>query len=379
MGEARNVLGLSHMDYKYSYSQLWRLYLAASGNESNFAVGFRQFLNNRNVSLDEGLLQSLTGHVLNEFRRLYEHRLSLIRDSTSPLKRNSDDIADDSDNKRRKTEEADSSSQMQLLLPEIFAKMREKLASEALKSANVSDKDTFGKKQGVELIPRVRIPAYSGDPATPPQPARDLGGLYLGNVEVAYNSAWQDYVEIEAVVNAANDLGTIDYHQRRVFALPLVDEDETRLEGPSFDNALDFIDDQRNAGKNVLVHCFMGQSRSVSTVTLYMIKRCLFTLKQCLDIFKSKGVKITIKLGMRKSLMEADKLTHGANSHDYFNTRTRQAKLVGYQKSLSIQRDSEPEELPVNRRKKATNSGSKNTAKPTKSPDPRQPRLDDMF
>lgn len=362
------------MSYNYSYGQLWKIYVNANGNESNFAVSFRQFLTQRNLVLDDVVLRRLTGNLLAEFQRLHWS----IRDSTSPLKRGADDITTDVDknnnnNKRAKIkEEEESSGQIQLLLPDIFARIREKLASEALQSSFVSDKDTFSKKQGVELIPRVRIPAYSGDSITPPQQARDLGGLYLGNVEVAYNSDWQDYVQIEAVVNAASELGTIDYRQRRKFALPLVDEDKTRLEGPSFDEALDFIDNQRNAGKNVLVHCFMGQSRSVSTVTLYMIKRCLFTLKQCLDIFKSKGVKTTIKQGMMKSLMDADKMTHGINSYDFFNTRTRQSKLVAYQKRLSIQRDTEPEELPVNRRKKTT-------TKPAKLPDPRQPRLDDMF
>jgi hypothetical protein len=215
---------------------------------------------------------------------------------------------------------------------------------------------TFHESRGVELIKPeyskeikdelievtsgpwgTQIPLFSAPEVKEEKKVTIQGGLFLGNIDVAHNQTWQDDVEIKAVVNAAVELKEMKYDPKSSFMLHLVDEDKTKLDGPEVEKALDFIDSQRRVGNSVLVHCKMGQSRSVSIVILYMIKRCGMRLSECMFMLDQNAVKNTLKMGMMQSLMDADKLIHGINSHDFFSTSTRKAKMAALQLSPWIE------------------------------------------
>eukprot|EP01122_Echinamoeba_exundans_P016612 TRINITY_DN8477_c0_g1_i1.p1 TRINITY_DN8477_c0_g1~~TRINITY_DN8477_c0_g1_i1.p1 ORF type:complete len:497 (+),score=98.95 TRINITY_DN8477_c0_g1_i1:183-1673(+) len=210
--------------------------------------------------------------------------------------------------------------------------------------------DVYREKQGVELIKPdfgrdikdelvevtdgpwgPQVPLFTPSPEIKEEKKPILtGGLFLGNVEVAYNQIWQDDVEIKAVVNAAVELRDMKYDPKKSYMLHLVDEDRTRLDSDinkvKVTEALDFIDAQRQAGNSVLVHCKMGQSRSVSIVLLYMVERCGMTLAECMRLLEEHGVKMTLKIGMQQSLMAADEQKHGKSTYNFFDTSMRRVK-----------------------------------------------------
>lgn len=56
--------------------------------------------------------------------------------------------------------------------------------------------------------------------------------------------------------------------------------------GQYFDKMADFINKNRQSGKNILVHCFAGISRSSSAVLAYMIRDLKIDRQKALNSLK---------------------------------------------------------------------------------------------
>ncbi|KAI5065217.1 hypothetical protein GOP47_0019912 [Adiantum capillus-veneris] len=58
--------------------------------------------------------------------------------------------------------------------------------------------------------------------------------------------------------------------------------------GEHFDECFAFIDEARQSGGSVLVHCFAGKSRSVTVVVAYLMKTYGMNFTEALDLVRSK-------------------------------------------------------------------------------------------
>ncbi|KAM5555268.1 hypothetical protein ABKV19_023256 [Rosa sericea] len=55
-----------------------------------------------------------------------------------------------------------------------------------------------------------------------------------------------------------------------------------------FDECFDYIEEAKRSGGSVLVHCFVGRSRSVAIAVAYLLKKHGMTIFQALDHVKSR-------------------------------------------------------------------------------------------
>lgn len=119
------------------------------------------------------------------------------------------------------------------------------------------------------------------------EPSHIIDNIYLGNAYNASNVNTIRKYNIECVINVTFEIpnyfenGGIEY-----FNIEILDNDDHNFTKYQFDNVLNFLN--RYQHKNILIHCYMGSSRSATIVVLYLIKKYKYTLEDAIDYLRTK-------------------------------------------------------------------------------------------
>lgn len=71
-----------------------------------------------------------------------------------------------------------------------------------------------------------------------------------------------------------------------------------------FDEAIAFIEEQLNAGRNLLIHCHAGVSRSATITIAYLMTKNQWTYDEALEFLKSKRKWVRPNFGFEKQLRD---------------------------------------------------------------------------
>jgi protein-tyrosine phosphatase len=114
-------------------------------------------------------------------------------------------------------------------------------------------------------------------------------------------------------------------------------EDDGRIDVQEwFDVASSFIQQAREKGEAVLIHCREGRSRSVTMTIAYLMIGLKMTLKDAMVRVKEVILDENINFGFKTQLMALDLRVHGFNSIDYASKRRRNTTInTDYSDSLS--------------------------------------------
>jgi dual specificity phosphatase 12 len=110
--------------------------------------------------------------------------------------------------------------------------------------------------------------------------------IYLGN---AYNA--RDYYNLESkdiglIINCTEEIPNY-FEEYFEYNKIIIDDNNEENMGPYFDEYADIIYNYiQNNNKNILIHCFMGSSRSATILLAYLIKYENYTLKKSLEYIK---------------------------------------------------------------------------------------------
>jgi dual specificity MAP kinase phosphatase len=134
-------------------------------------------------------------------------------------------------------------------------------------------------------------------------PTNIIDNIYLGNGYNASNySVIRDY-NIKYIVNVTNEIP--NYYEYNIISnnnslctthnldikyltIPIYDNSENHIYS-HINKALEFIEEaQSNNDGNILIHCYMGSSRSASITLAYLIYKYNFTLSKGLKYLKKK-------------------------------------------------------------------------------------------
>lgn len=123
-------------------------------------------------------------------------------------------------------------------------------------------------------------------------PSKILEHLYVGSAKNAADLESLERNNIHLVINATEEIdnfyeGTYDY-----IRIALKDDKDTLISkhGEIFEAAVDAIHDAIENEKNVLVHCFMGASRSVAVVCRYLMKYHEMSAEDAYNMVKEERV-----------------------------------------------------------------------------------------
>jgi len=139
-------------------------------------------------------------------------------------------------------------------------------------------------------------------------PTNIIDNIYLGNGYNASNySVVRDY-NIKYIVNVTKEIP--NYYEYNIVSttnsscIPSNLDDEGHI-GLYISNVLDFIEEaqSKNDG-NILIHCYMGSSRSASIVLAYLIYKYNFTLNNALKYIKKKRDIVNININFINDIKE---------------------------------------------------------------------------
>ncbi|XP_066937605.1 dual specificity protein phosphatase 10-like isoform X2 [Macrobrachium rosenbergii] len=150
------------------------------------------------------------------------------------------------------------------------------------------------------------IPPSPGNEAAIEQAeaAEVLPFLFIGNARDAQNLRVLQALGITRVLNVTSHLP--GYHQDSGICyktLPAMDSGHQNLR-QFFDEAIHFIDEARQAGDRVLVHCQAGVSRSPTIVIAYLMKHTRMTMVDSYKYVKARRPIISPNLNFMGQLVE---------------------------------------------------------------------------
>ena len=133
-------------------------------------------------------------------------------------------------------------------------------------------------------------------------PTQIFPWLYLGDYMNANNNEELKLLKIKYILNCAFEIKVENIPLGIKYCkLDLIDNPEMNIT-KYFEKAFAFIELARKNNDNILIHCKLGRSRSVSILIAYMVKYYDFNVKQAMEFIKSKRKQIKPNYGFIKQL-----------------------------------------------------------------------------
>lgn len=136
-------------------------------------------------------------------------------------------------------------------------------------------------------------------------------GLYIGSVGAALDKDTLKKLNISHILIVANSLNPAfpnDFIYKKIDVFDTIDTNLRK----HFDECFDFINEAKQNGGGVLVHCFAGRSRSGTIVIAYLMKQHGMSLSQALEFVRSKREQILPNFGFMRQLQEFEKSLQAA-------------------------------------------------------------------
>ncbi len=137
------------------------------------------------------------------------------------------------------------------------------------------------------------------------EPTKIVDNLYLGNAYNASNFNQLDEFNITSILNITNEIPNY-FEEDENFDYIKISIDDINKESiiNHLDIALKFLNETKKEkpNQNVLVHCYMGSSRSASIILAYLIKYYHLTLEDALKLLKEKRPVVNINVDFWKDL-----------------------------------------------------------------------------
>lgn len=131
----------------------------------------------------------------------------------------------------------------------------------------------------------------------------------MGSIGAANNKSLLKSLNISHILTVARLLP--EHPNDFVYKIvELADREDTNIE-QHFDECFNFIDEAKSMGGAVLVHCFVGRSRSVTVVVAYLMKKQGMSLSQALGHVRSKRTQAAPNSGFMSQLRDYEKSLRG--------------------------------------------------------------------
>lgn len=137
-------------------------------------------------------------------------------------------------------------------------------------------------------------------------PTHIIDNIYIGN---AYNAA--DYytlkkLGIKKIVNVSEEISNYFPSEFEYYNIKVLDNEDGRLK-PHYNKFISFTNQSNksddNKDNNILVHCFMGSSRSATLVVLYLMRNHHMTFEDAYKFIKNKRNIVNLNTMFAKELI----------------------------------------------------------------------------
>lgn len=144
-------------------------------------------------------------------------------------------------------------------------------------------------------------------------PTMILDHVYLGSAQNAFNRKQLSNLQVRYIINTAKECDNHYPDHFLYMKCPMID-DETEDATRFFDETFDYIENARSVNSKILIHCFMGMSRSATIVIAYLMKFKRWNLKAAYRFVRERRPIIELNVGFMYQLVEYEKSLHGSSS-----------------------------------------------------------------
>jgi len=142
--------------------------------------------------------------------------------------------------------------------------------------------------------------------------------LFLGNAFDAADYQTLQDLSISTVVNATKEIRNYfeDEDEMEYLKIDILDNGEATIQ-PFFKDFLDFINEHPD--QRILIHCYMGSSRSATLVLLYLVIKRGMSVDEGLDYLKQKRDVVninTVFLDELRDFVDKNQLLVVADAHE---------------------------------------------------------------
>lgn len=143
-------------------------------------------------------------------------------------------------------------------------------------------------------------------------PSKVEEGLYLGSVGAANNTSALKSLNVTHILTVASSLKPVYPNDFVYKIIKISDREEVQI-SEYFDECFDFIEEARRVG-GVLVHCFVGKSRSVTIVISYLMRKHGMTFSEAYKFVKSRRPVAGPNAGFVSQLQNYEKTIIGSET-----------------------------------------------------------------
>ncbi len=131
-----------------------------------------------------------------------------------------------------------------------------------------------------------------------------IDNIYLGNAYNASNYTYLKESNIKCIVNATSEIDNYFITSNEFIYMKLdgvIDNSESSIKG-YFDDFIRFVNENKKS--NILIHCFMGSSRSATLVVLYLVYFKQFYLDDAIKFVEDICYRVNINIIYIEELKE---------------------------------------------------------------------------
>tara|TARA_Y100000590_G_scaffold470102_1_gene661983 strand:- start:2185 stop:2820 length:636 start_codon:yes stop_codon:yes gene_type:complete len=134
-----------------------------------------------------------------------------------------------------------------------------------------------------------------------------IDNLYLGNAcDASYYYKLKNS-NIKSIINVTTEIPNYFKNDFEYFNISINDLNSESFSNEVLNNVLDFIYNKQktnNNNNNILIHCYMGSSRSATIIVLYLMDKYKYTFEKALEFIKDKRDIVNINTQFIKNLKE---------------------------------------------------------------------------
>jgi protein-tyrosine phosphatase len=155
--------------------------------------------------------------------------------------------------------------------------------NEVIDNQNNNDEKTYKKRLFIPIPYLTQLEWFYGEPT------HIIDNIYLGSAINASHYNTLKNRNIGLVINMTYEISNYFPNEIEYINYPLYDNNQQSIKQyllDAYDKIISFQINNRD--KNILIHCFMGASRSASVVIYYLMKKYNYTLNEAIQFAKNK-------------------------------------------------------------------------------------------
>ena len=144
-----------------------------------------------------------------------------------------------------------------------------------------------------------------------------VDNIYLSDLKSAENLQYIEDNNIKTVIRLSEDRDNKSIYNDSIFFINIELEDNIFAADAMEDVANNIFYALPKLQSNILIHCNMGQSRSVSVIIYYLIKKYKCTYKNAFEIIKAKKEDINPNRAFEQKLRNVYKKSKDTCQYEY--------------------------------------------------------------